>query len=43
MNDIRLSDYIDHIRQATADACSFIEGMNKDDFLADKRTKTQLS
>jgi len=28
-----------HIRRATADACGFIEGLSKDDFLADNRTQ----
>lgn len=35
----RLPDYLDHIQQAAADACSFVEGLGKDDFLADKRTQ----
>lgn len=35
----RLSDYLDHIQQAAADARSFVEGLAKDDFLADKRTQ----
>ena len=39
MNENRLPDYIDHIQQAAADACTFIEGLGKDDFLADKRTQ----
>lgn len=39
MSENRLSDYIDHIQQAAADACSFVEGLGKDDFLADKRTQ----
>ena len=39
MNDNRLPDYIDHIQQAAADACSFVEGLSKDDFLVDKRTQ----
>ena len=39
MNENRLPDYIDHIQQAAADACSFVEGLVKDDFLADKRTQ----
>lgn len=39
MNENRLPDYIDHIEQAAADARSFVEGLNKDDFLADKRTQ----
>ena len=35
----RLPDYLDHIQQAATDACSFVEGMAKDDFLGDKRTQ----
>lgn len=33
----RLADDLDHIRQAAKDACHFVEGMSKQDFLADKR------
>ena len=39
MSENRLSDYLDHIQQAAADACCFVEGLAKDDFLADKRTQ----
>ena len=39
MNENRLPDYLDHIRQAATDACSFIKGLSKEDFLADKRTQ----
>ena len=39
MTENRLPDYIDHIQQAAADACSFVEGLSKDDFLTDKRTQ----
>ena len=39
MSENRLADYLDHIQQAATDACSFVEGMAKDDFLADKRTQ----
>ena len=39
MNENRLPDYFDHIRQAATDACSFIEGQRKEDFLADRRTQ----
>lgn len=35
----RLPDYLDHIREATANACAYTEGMSKQDFLADKRTQ----
>ena len=39
MNETRLSDYLDPIRQAATDACDFVAGLDKDDFLADKRTQ----
>jgi uncharacterized protein with HEPN domain len=39
MNGSRLPDYLDHIQQAAADACSFVEGLEKDGFLRDKRTQ----
>lgn len=39
MSENRLPDYIDHIQQAGADALSFVRGLAKDDFLADKRTQ----
>lgn len=39
MNENRLPDYIDHIQQAVADVCSFVEGLAKNDFLTDKRTQ----
>ena len=35
----RLPDYLDHIQEAAAEACSFVEGLDKDDFLADRRTQ----
>ena len=39
MNENRLPDYIHHIQQAATDVRSFVEGLHKDDFLADKRTQ----
>lgn len=39
MNEDRLADYLDHMRQAATDARGFVEGLSKDDFLADKRTQ----
>jgi len=39
MNEARLIDFLDHMRQAATDACNFIEGMSKEDFLADRRTQ----
>jgi uncharacterized protein with HEPN domain len=37
-----LVTYLEHIRRAATDANSFIEGMSKDDFLADKRTQNAV-
>jgi uncharacterized protein with HEPN domain len=39
MNELRLPDYLDHIRQAATDACSFAKGLSKEEFLSDKRTQ----
>lgn len=39
MNDNRLPDYLDHMQLAATDACAFVEGRNKADFLEDKRTQ----
>ena len=39
MNENRLPDYLEHIRQAAIDARSFVDGLAKEDFLADKRTQ----
>ena len=39
MNENRLPDYLDHMQQAAIDACSFIEGLSKADFLEDKRSQ----
>lgn len=35
----RLPDYLEHMQQAATDACSFVEGLAKEDFLEDKRTQ----
>jgi hypothetical protein len=37
MSDKLLTTYLEPIRRAAADANNFIEGMNKEDLLADKR------
>lgn len=29
----RLDDYLEHIRKATTDAVSFVEGLSKEEFL----------
>jgi uncharacterized protein with HEPN domain len=39
MNDSRLTDYLQHMAQATLDAYSYIEGLSREDFLTDKRTQ----
>jgi uncharacterized protein with HEPN domain len=39
MNENRLPDYLLHMRQAIADARSFVEGLSSEDFLEDKRTQ----
>lgn len=42
MNNNRLPDYIDHIWQASRDACDFVQGIERDDFLAEKRTQQAI-
>jgi uncharacterized protein with HEPN domain len=39
MSESRLADYLDHMQQAASDACAFVEGLGKDDFVLDKRTQ----
>ncbi len=39
MSGNRLSDYLDHMQQAAADACAFVQGLSREDFLEDKRTQ----
>jgi len=39
MSESRLDDYLEHMRQAAADACSFVEGSVKEAFVEDKRTQ----
>ncbi|THB69445.1 MAG: DUF86 domain-containing protein [Gammaproteobacteria bacterium] len=39
MIENRLEDYLEHMLQAASDACDFIEGLEKEEFLADKRTQ----
>ncbi len=38
MSESRLPDYLEHMRQAATNARNFVDGMKKEDFLADKRT-----
>ena len=45
MSESRLPDYLDHRRQAVADAQSFVDGMAQADFMQDTALpalKTQL-
>ena len=35
----RLREYIEHMRIAASDACGFVDGMSKSEFLSDKRTQ----
>jgi len=37
--DFRLPDYLEHIEQAATEACDFVEGLVKVDFLEDRRTQ----
>ena len=39
MSENSLTDYLDHIQQAATDACSFIDGLDKNSFSEDKRTQ----
>ncbi len=39
MNGIRLLDYLEHMEQAAVDARGFVKGLNRDEFLEDKRTQ----
>ena len=39
MSGSRLGDYLDQMLTATNDARRFVDGMSKEDFLADKRTQ----
>lgn len=38
----RLGDYLDHIEQAAADACAFVQGMSQPAFVGDKRTQSAV-
>uniref|UniRef100_UPI0036DE252C HepT-like ribonuclease domain-containing protein n=1 Tax=Photorhabdus sp. RM322S TaxID=3342825 RepID=UPI0036DE252C len=39
MSENRLPDYLEHMRQAATDACNFVDGLSKIDFLEDKCTQ----
>lgn len=42
MNQVRMDDYLSHIRQAAQDALTFVDGLEKDEFLNDKRTQNAV-
>jgi uncharacterized protein with HEPN domain len=42
VTELRLSDYLEHMHEAASDACAFVDGVEKDDFLADKRTQNAV-
>lgn len=39
MTPTRIDDYLSHMEQAAQDACTFVEGLSKEDFLQDKKTQ----
>ena len=39
MTTHRLADYLDHMLEAAQQACVYLEGLDKADFLEDKRTQ----
>ncbi len=39
MNELRLSDYLDHMLEAARQVSCYVDGMSKDAFLTDKRTQ----
>ena len=39
MKENRLLDYLEQIQQPATDACAFVEGQRKEDFVVDKRTQ----
>jgi uncharacterized protein with HEPN domain len=39
MSANRLVDYLGHMQEAAYLACSYVDGISKEDFLADKRTQ----
>lgn len=43
MTTNRLSDYLGHMQQAIEDAQLFVNGLNKSDFLEDKRTQQAVT
>ena len=42
MNKNALPDHVDHMLQAARDACGFVEGLGKDEFLSDRRIQNAV-
>ena len=42
MRESRLTDYLDHLVEATEQACNYLEGLSKEGFLDDKRTQQAI-
>jgi uncharacterized protein with HEPN domain len=42
MTQPRLADYLSHMLRAARDARSFVEGMSREEFLADRRTQAAV-
>lgn len=38
MSASRVPDYLDHMLEAAIQACAYVEGASKEEFLQDKRT-----
>jgi len=43
MSKNRLSDYLSHIIQAASEACSYVDGLTREDFLDDRRTQDAVT
>ena len=39
MTASRIPDYLDHMLEAAVQACAYVEGLSKEDFLHDKKTQ----
>lgn len=39
MSASRVPDYLDHMLEAAVQACAYVEGVSKEEFLQDKRTQ----
>lgn len=42
MSESRLVDYLDHKLEAARQACSYADGLSREDFLLDKRTQQAI-